>query len=75
MIRKEIVPPSAFDLASSRFPGQTRQFDRLSDMLDEVIEARIWGGIHFRTANVQGAGIGRRVALWERFFYFRPVHR
>jgi hypothetical protein len=65
----------AFDVASTRFPGQVRHFDRFSDMIDEIIEARIWGGIHFRTADVQGAGVGRRVALWEKLFHFRPVHR
>jgi hypothetical protein len=65
----------AIDVSSSRFPGRPRHFDRLSDVLEEIIEARIWGGIHFRTADVQGAEIGEKVARWERWFYFRPVHR
>ena len=40
------------------------QFERFSDALEEVIDARVWGGIHFRTADVQGAVIGKKVAHW-----------
>jgi PAP2 superfamily len=62
------------DASSPRFPGRPRHFDRLSDLLDEIVEARIWGGIHFRTADTQGAEIGENVARWERWFYFRRLH-
>lgn len=67
-----------FDIVSSRFPGtpaQTRHFDRFSHALDEVIEARIWGGIHFRTADTQGAVLGEKVADWARMHYFQPLGR
>src|SRR5215813_6982547 len=37
----------------------TRSFDRFSDMLKQVIDARVWGGIHFRTADTQGAELGK----------------
>ncbi len=63
----------AFDVFSSRFPGQPRHFDRFTDALDEVIEARIWGGIHFRNADVTGADIGRRVAHFVGSHAFQPV--
>jgi hypothetical protein len=61
----------AFDVASPRFPGQPRHFERFSALLDELVDPRVWGGIHFRTADVQGAEIGRKVARWERRHYFR----
>jgi hypothetical protein len=51
----------------------TRSFDRLSEALKEVIDARVWGGIHFRTADVQGAVLGKKVAYWLRRHYFQPV--
>ena len=54
-------------------PIPPRQFDRFSYALDEIIDARVWGGIHFRTADVQGAVIGKKVAHWTRKHYFRPV--
>src|SRR5204862_87282 len=36
----------------------TRSFDRFSHALKEVINARVWAGIHFRTADTQGAVLG-----------------
>ena len=66
-----------FDIVSQRFvgtPAQTRHYSRFTQALKEVIDARVWGGIHFRTADTQGAVIGRKVAHWLRKHYFRrPV--
>ena len=42
-------------------------------MADEVVSARVWGGIHFRTADVQGVTLGEQVARWERTHYFRKL--
>jgi hypothetical protein len=53
----------------------TRSFERFSDALKEVIDARVWAGIHFRTADVQGAVLGNKVAHYLRKHYFRPVQR
>jgi hypothetical protein len=64
------------DIVSSRFPGtpaQTRHFATFSDVLEEVIDARVWGGIHFRAADTQGAVIGRKVARWLRRHHFRSI--
>jgi hypothetical protein len=62
-----------FNVYSSRFPGQPRHFDRLSAALKEVIDARVWGGIHFRTADVQGAVMGKKVAHWLDTHYFQAI--
>jgi len=53
----------------------TRSFDRFSDALKEVIDARVWAGIHFRTADVQGAVLGNKVAHYLKKHYFQPVQR
>jgi hypothetical protein len=58
-----------FDIVSSRFPGtpaQTRHFDSFSAALDEVIDARVWGGIHFRFACAAAARTGAAVADYVR---------
>ena len=34
--------------------GLTRSFTRLSQAIDEIVDARVWSGIHFRTADEQG---------------------
>jgi PAP2 superfamily len=50
-----------------------RSFDRFSDILKEVIDARVWAGIHFRTADTQGAVLGKKVAHYLKRHYFQPV--
>ena len=54
-------------------PCPPRTFDRFSDALKEIIGARVWGGIHFRTADVQGAVLGKKVAHYMSKHYFEPV--
>jgi hypothetical protein len=58
--------------ASSVASGSTRCFGSFSQALAEVIEARVWGGIHTRSADVQGADIGRRVTAYMIGHFFRP---
>ena len=59
--------------AFSNKSGTTRSFDRFSDPLKEVIDARVWAGIHFRTADVQGSVLGKRVAQYLEKHYFQSV--
>jgi hypothetical protein len=63
----------AFDVNSGRFPGEPRHFDGFSAAIQEVIDSRVWGGIHFRTAAVQGAELGNEVASWLSDHYFQPA--
>ena len=51
--------------------GVTRQFTSFSQMRDDIVEARIWSGIHFRFADTEGAKIGRKVARWGNRHAFR----
>jgi hypothetical protein len=57
----------------SGFSGTTRDFDRFSKAIKEIIDARVWAGIHFRTADTQGHVIGRKVAHILEINYFRPT--
>jgi hypothetical protein len=63
------IPVSAFSNKSCT----TRSFERFSDILSEVIDARVWAGIHFRTADTQGAVLGKKVAHYLKKHYFQPV--
>jgi hypothetical protein len=54
---------------------KTRTFGSFSQALAELIEARIWAGLHFRTADVQGQQLGRNVANYMAANYFQPVGR
>jgi hypothetical protein len=51
--------------------GVTRQFTSLSQLLDDIVEARIWSGIHFRWADEEAAQLGRKVAHWGNRHAFR----
>jgi len=53
--------------------GTTRSFTRFSQTIEEVIDARVYSGIHFRSADVQGARLGEQVARYRDKHYFRPV--
>jgi hypothetical protein len=53
--------------------GFERSFTSLSQAIDEVVDARIWSGIHFRTADEAGARIGKQVANYGYARYFKPV--
>jgi hypothetical protein len=64
----------SFYATSSRFPGEQRPFSRFSGVTNEVLEARIWAGIHFRTADVQSANLGREVERYIHTHYF-AAHR
>jgi hypothetical protein len=52
--------------------GTTRHFRGFSQALAEVVNARVWGGIHTRTADVQGAKIGGQVTAYMAGRYFGP---
>ena len=43
-------------------PGFERHWARLSEGVEEVIEARIYAGIHYRTSDEEGAAVGRKIA-------------
>jgi PAP2 superfamily len=52
---------------------RTRTFSSFSEALAELIEARIWAGLHFRTADVQAELLGRSIANYMAQNYFQAV--
>ena len=46
-------------------PGSVRRhpntWQSFSEMTEEVDNARVWGGIHFRSADKDGSDIGRKI--------------
>jgi hypothetical protein len=54
------------------FFSATRQWDTFDEPLREVIEARIYSGIHFRTADDVGAKLGRQIAHFVMTHALRP---
>jgi hypothetical protein len=56
-------------------PGdpRTRTFSSFSQALAEITEARIWAGLHYRTADVQAEQLGRNVAEYMAENYFQSL--
>ena len=52
-----------------------RTFTSFSQAADEIVDARVWAGIHFRTADRAGARIARRVVRYADHRFFGRVNR
>jgi hypothetical protein len=66
------TPQVAFTWTSTA-TGTSHAFTSVNDMVREIKFARVYGGMHFRAANDDGATLGRRTAHWVVRNYFRPV--
>jgi hypothetical protein len=55
--------------------NQTRTYDHFSDMADDVVNVRIYQGIHFRTADEVARDHGKRVADFAFSHFLRPVQQ
>ena len=65
-------PGVTFTVSSPTNAGFTRTWSRFSAGVEEVIDARVWSGIHFRTSDVAGARMGKQVA---RFVFEHALRR
>jgi hypothetical protein len=63
----DIVSPG---LGPGTGTGSTRHYSHFTDVIPDVIEARILLGIHFRTGDVHGADLGRSVAGYVDAHFF-----
>ena len=55
---------------NSTVTGTTHAFTSVNEMEREASMARIWGGMHFRTALVHGAVLGAKTARWVEKHHF-----
>jgi hypothetical protein len=58
---------------TSSVTGTTRAYETTTDFVQEVMDARVWGGMHFRTSNEHGAELGKNVGRWVMEHHFQPV--
>jgi hypothetical protein len=59
-------------VAVPRVEKTSRTYDSLDTLKDEIFNARIWGGLHWRFSTDAGSEIGARVARHVTGHYFRP---
>jgi hypothetical protein len=55
--------------------GATRHYAFASQLNQDAIDARVWSGIHFRTADVVGNKAGKQVGDWAVDNYFQPTRK
>ncbi len=66
-------PGVAIVATSPSNPGFERHWATLSEGVEEVIDARIYSGIHYRTSDEEGARVGRRIARFVVNHALGPV--
>jgi hypothetical protein len=56
-------------------PGDTvRQFATAEDVIAQVMDARVWAGLHYRGSTEAGVKLGVQVAHFDLRHAFQPVH-
>src|SRR4029077_9410284 len=68
-------PDVAFTATSPTNPGFERHWATFSEGVEEVIDARVYSGIHFRSSDERGAKLGRQVARFAARHVFRRRHK
>jgi hypothetical protein len=54
-------PVAAITMTSATAPGVTHRWERIRDYVQEVENARVWGGIHYRSSTEVGDRMGRQI--------------
>lgn len=65
------VPP--FSMTSAATPGIIRRWTRIGDYVEEVSNARVWGGIHYRSSTEVGEQMGQAIASLAIQKLFTPI--
>jgi hypothetical protein len=50
-----------------------RHFDTAAQLREEIVDARLWGGLHYRGSSEAGVDLGRTVAHFDLNHAFRPA--
>jgi hypothetical protein len=58
-VGKDSLP--ALSSVSNTLPGQRRSWKRTEDVVAEVVNARIWDGVHYRNSGEVGVRMGEQV--------------
>jgi hypothetical protein len=54
-------------------PPVTRHYDDAATIQQDAVDACVWSGIHFRTADEVGCAMGVQVANWVLDHHFEPT--
>jgi hypothetical protein len=68
-------PMPELTLTSSTAPGVTHRWSNLDDFVQEVANARVWAGFHYRFSTRVGTALGEQVAQYVVKNTMQPVTR
>jgi PAP2 superfamily len=63
----------SFRLTSPGAPKASHSYSRLAELADEVTNARVWAGIHYRNSSVVGIAMGRKIGDYAWGKVLRPA--
>jgi len=61
-------------LISTAVPGVQRHYATGGALRQDVVNGRMWLGVHFRFADTASRDMGIRLTDWTLDHYFRPIH-
>ena len=71
---KDFFGGNKMSWSDTNVAGQSRSYTHFSKAIDEIVDVRVWSGIHFRSADEQAALIGKQVAKYRDMHYFKSLH-
>jgi hypothetical protein len=51
----------------------SQHFDTVQQLQDQLLDARVWAGLHWRNSDVVGENLGNTLASWVLQRYFQPL--
>jgi hypothetical protein len=64
-------PGAVITLTSITAPGVVENYTTFKDIADDVVDARVWGGIHWRTSSVRGRSVGEEIGRYTVRHFLR----
>ena len=74
VLRREVGDDVAITFTSSVANTIPHQYAGPDELVSEIINARVYGGMHFRNSMEHGARLGRKVGAWVDEHNFQPLH-
>jgi hypothetical protein len=69
ILAREFGDKVSFSMGSLSLPNATRNYTSLSDYANEIRNARIWAGVHYRFSTEVGAQMAAKIAqqAWDKY--------
>jgi len=64
-------PGVVIKLTSPTAPGVTESYTTFNEIAEGVVDARVLGGIHWRTSSVRGRRVGQKVGAFAVYHFLK----